>query len=352
MLKRILEFGAEASATFRMRITLCPILIIATLFVCFSLLSSQRVYAIEDNGVLKIHSDNSGKNLTPQEILEENGVPLTAADDVIPTKLDASGSLNSLEIIRPYNVTIKADGKTLVCETTGESVLSLLSHAGISLATMDSVYPDASTPSYDGMVINVSRQSYSYAEVLKTVPFKTVTKNSKEIDRGVTKQVSPGKNGINKLVYEIKLHDGKEISRRLISESVVEKPVSAQQLKGTGGVLAVNHFKAGYTKTPVNLTALSFSRVLECRATAYTDTGYNTATGTTPRIGTIAVDPKVIKLGTKLFICSPDGKWVYGYCVAEDTGGAIKGNKVDIYFNTYAECIQFGRRTVAVYVLE
>ena len=82
--------------------------------------------------------------------------------------------------------------------------------------------------------------------------------------------------------------------------------------------------------------------------------GYSkTAYGLTPGYGIVAVDPKVIPLGTKLYIESSDGgkSWVYGYCIAGDTGGAIKGNKVDLCFNTKAECIKFGRKTATVYIL-
>jgi 3D (Asp-Asp-Asp) domain-containing protein len=76
-----------------------------------------------------------------------------------------------------------------------------------------------------------------------------------------------------------------------------------------------------------------------------------TATGTYAKLGTVAVDPRVIPLGTKMYIVSTDGSVVYGYCTAEDTGGAIKGNKVDLFYNTTAECMQFGRRSVYVYIL-
>ena len=64
------------------------------------------------------------------------------------------------------------------------------------------------------------------------------------------------------------------------------------------------------------------------------------------------MDPSVIPLGTKMYIVSSDGSVVYGLCTAEDTGGAIKGNKVDLYYDTRAECLKFGRRSVDVYILE
>ena len=68
-------------------------------------------------------------------------------------------------------------------------------------------------------------------------------------------------------------------------------------------------------------------------------------------MGAIAVDPTVIPLGTKMCVVSNDGQYVYGYCVAEDIGGGIKGNKIDLYFDTYAECWDFGVRMCTVYIL-
>jgi len=70
------------------------------------------------------------------------------------------------------------------------------------------------------------------------------------------------------------------------------------------------------------------------------------------RVGAIAVDPKVIPLGTKMYILSSGGTWIYGVAVAEDTGGSIKGYKIDLFFDTYDECINFGVRSAAVYILE
>lgn len=87
-------------------------------------------------------------------------------------------------------------------------------------------------------------------------------------------------------------------------------------------------------------------RVLVLECTAYTWTGNQTASGTWPAVGTAAVDPEVIPLGTKLYI---EG---YGPAVALDTGGAVKGNIIDIYLPTEDQCWQWGRRQVEVRILE
>ena len=77
-----------------------------------------------------------------------------------------------------------------------------------------------------------------------------------------------------------------------------------------------------------------------------------TATGTTVHIGTVAVDPTVIPYGTRMFIVSNDGQYVYGLSTAEDCGGAIKGNRLDLYYPTLAEAFQFGIRNCTVYFLD
>ena len=63
------------------------------------------------------------------------------------------------------------------------------------------------------------------------------------------------------------------------------------------------------------------------------------------------MDPRVIPYGTRMYIVSNDGEYVYGIASAEDCGGGIKGHKVDLYFNTSAECFQFGVRPCTIYIL-
>ena len=98
---------------------------------------------------------------------------------------------------------------------------------------------------------------------------------------------------------------------------------------------------------------MAFSAAKSMTATAYTaghgGADYTTATGTFVRKGVVAVDKNVIPLGTKMYIVTNDGI-VYGPAVAEDTG--VRGNKVDLYYDTYQQCVNFGRRGCTVYILE
>ena len=93
-----------------------------------------------------------------------------------------------------------------------------------------------------------------------------------------------------------------------------------------------------------------YSRKIVMEATAYTTEdpgcGLYTARGNRLRKGLVAVDPRVIPLGTRLYIVG------YGPAVADDTGGAIKGNKIDLAYESRAEALQFGRRMVTVYIID
>ena len=96
---------------------------------------------------------------------------------------------------------------------------------------------------------------------------------------------------------------------------------------------------------------LAYTDCLTVEATAYSGGG-KTAMGTAAGEGTVAVDPDVIPLGSRLYITAEDGSsWVYGYAVAEDTGGSIQGERVDLFFWSESDCRSFGRRTAKVYVL-
>lgn len=111
-------------------------------------------------------------------------------------------------------------------------------------------------------------------------------------------------------------------------------------------------------------TLIEYTGVMQLEATAYCacheccgkwpgNKWYGiTATGTRAKVGTIAVDPRVIPLGTKVYVEGLYGANNYGYATAEDTGGAIKGKIIDLYFNTHRETINWGRQQVKVYILK
>ncbi|MCO5386268.1 MAG: 3D domain-containing protein [Desulfosporosinus sp.] len=89
--------------------------------------------------------------------------------------------------------------------------------------------------------------------------------------------------------------------------------------------MIIQNSSPGSAKVDVDLSKLNISKTLTVEATAYTYTGNNTATGVKPREGLIAVDPKVIAMGSQVYV---EG---YGYAIAADTGGSIRGNRIDVF---------------------
>ncbi|WP_425540088.1 cell wall-binding repeat-containing protein [Microaceticoccus formicicus] len=106
-------------------------------------------------------------------------------------------------------------------------------------------------------------------------------------------------------------------------------------------------------------TVRKYKQIIRMNSTSYDASpesngpwGPITALGTNLRPGVVAVDPKVIPLKTELYVTSTDEWPSYGMAIAEDTGGAIKGNKIDLFYESSETVHKYGRRDVIVYVLE
>ncbi|MBQ4596656.1 MAG: G5 domain-containing protein, partial [Firmicutes bacterium] len=175
--------------------------------------------------------------------------------------------------------------------------------------------------------IVVKRVEIEKKTVTEKVKFKTIEKDDTTMAEGKTKVLKEGKNGKDKVTYEITYIDGKEAKKKELSRKVIEKPVNKVVANGT----------------QIEYDGKLYSRKLVVKAYSYTGGG-TTASGTRARVGEIAVDPRVIPLGTNVYI---EG---VGPRRAEDTGGNIKGNTIDIYMNTLSECRQWGVRYVTIYI--
>ncbi len=221
---------------------------------------------------------------------------------------------------------------------------------GILLGEFDTVEPGADDVVEAGTVIMISRVDAEYVTREYSIDYPVEIKKDSALAVGKEKVLQTGQNGSKTEVYKITYVDGEIATKELVSREIIE-PVPKIIAKGTYEV--ASRSQSGSTSKTTTSTSvgtapngMSYSRVLTCKATAYTHDGSKTKMGTIPRVGAIAVDPSVIPLGTRLYV---EG---YGFCVAEDTGGAIKGNKIDVFLDTEAECLQWGVKTVKVWVLE
>ena len=261
-------------------------------------------------------------------------------------------------------VTVRRNGETQTVQSRKESISSLLERMDIAPSPLETV---AVNLAGSGVEITVEEEIIYYDRVVEEVTFDTVRIANPEMKKGTEKVVQEGADGVRTSIYEVVFSNGRELSRQFVEEldstavdqiveygTAEEQTVSSVMSNNKSAISNVSKNGDGSgTLTLADGTTLNFSAAKSMTATAYTaghgGVDYCTATGTTVRVGTVAVDKSVIPLGTKMFIVTNDGI-VYGTAVAEDTG--VRGNKVDLYFDTYQQCINFGRRSCTVYILK
>ena len=318
--------------------------------------SAKAVYIIDDGTSRTTVESNQ---YVPSSVVENAGIEV-ASSDQITSERNEDGVVE-IKITRSQNVAVNYMGSTLHAYAYNETVSSLLDRLNIDLGENDEVSVELGNYTEDGMVIDITTYTYGTAEAVEPITYTTERVANASMTKGKETVKQAGKNGSAKVTYSITYKNGVEVDREPIASEVITAPTAEIVEYGTksatisssdriasdsrnsngSGVLT---FKSGNT--------LTYSKVISANATAYTaPAGAHTASGRVVSVGCVAVDPKVIPMGSKLYITTPNGSIVYGMAVAADTGGAIKGNKVDLFFNTYNECVQFGRRTCTVYVL-
>ena len=178
----------------------------------------------------------------------------------------------------------------------------------------------------------------NYRVAATPIPFKTEYEFSRTVGAGRLLTVRKGQPGKVEKIYQVQFENGKPVGKSLIETRKTE-PVHQLIHMGRIGYTPSRHKFTGAKVMVMSATAYDPSAGLGKRAT------FHTRNGMRARFGLVAVDPRVIPLGTKLYV---EG---YGIALAADTGGAIKGNKIDLCYNSRAQCFKFGRRKVVVHVL-
>ena len=226
-----------------------------------------------------------------------------------------------------------------VCgHTVGEAIDSV----NLPLNALDRVSPPLNSPLLPGERIVLTRVRVENETTKAPIPYRTVFLMSHTLAPGRIQAGHTGKAGLAQKTYAVTYVNDKATHRKLVSTRVLIPAVDEETL---GGI------------------RIRMARALPSRSGAYrrlecltmTATGYSPyegsstgrcATGMRAGYGVVAVDPRVIHLGTRLYI---EG---YGYAVAGDTGGAIKGHRIDLGHTTYSEASAVGRRHVKVWVLD
>jgi uncharacterized protein YabE (DUF348 family) len=323
--------------------SITPILVIVFMaLLIITVYSKRKVVSIVINGREK--SVTTFRS-TVGQVLKSKDIIVGSKDKVNPSLVTKIRDKDIINLKRAVNVTVTVDGSEHKILSAEDNILSMLNAEGISLRDRDKVIPDRSAGLSENMKIEIVRVDTKVFTEYVTMNFKEVVNTSKSLPNTKRQVKQEGKNGRKQVTVSVTYENGKEVARKITDEKIIEKPKDRIIVQGT------------YPYMPVSRGGqiMSYSKVFTARATAYwavrgvgrtyTASGRK-AVWNPDGYSTIAVDPKVIPYGTKVFV---EG---YGFAVAADTGTSIIGSKVDVYFNTYKQACAWGAKYVKVYVLK
>lgn len=263
---------------------------------------------------------------TVGEFLRERGIVANDGDFVSPSVDTPLSDRMSIEYRQAVSVTIVADKHRATMITAAPNVATLLQSENIALGKYDKVTPSlASDVPADG-VVHVTRVLRWERLENRGLRMPVVHLLNVAMAPGASKVTSRGHAGMRQVLVQFNQYDAGSITATVIASRIVTKP--RPRIIEAGALSAIPMIATAYTP--------------------YCGGGCNgiTATGRRAGRGVVAVDPRVIPLGSRLYIPG------YGYAIAGDTGGAIVGYRIDLGYTSDREAILFGRRAVMVYRLK
>lgn len=254
----------------------------------------------------------------------------------------------------------ESEEKVVSIDTVGKTLEAL----SVSLGEYDTINFPLDTIVSEGMEIEIHRVSYEEYSEDEIIDYEIIERYSDDYYEGNTHVETYGEEGIRRITKRIKYVDYAVDDVEVISDEVIEEPIDKVVLIGTKEkeyVSTPSSYEpddmptepSGGTFVDYNGNVVPYKELKTGNCTAYYGGGI-TATGRPAQYGNVAVNPNVIPYGTRMYICSPDGSFVYGYAVAADTGGVLMSGYglIDCYYDTYEECCNFGLRYMHVYILD
>lgn len=291
------------------------------------------------------------------DLLEEAGIDISEADKLSVPEGSEINNKDEIVLTRGKKVTIKTNQGEKVVSVTKADAADALVQAGIIPGENDEIAADGDT-------IELISVTSDKDVITEAVPFETEYVEDSDLPEGETAVICEGSEGVKEITSTVTYRDGAEVSREVISEDITVNPENRVIAKGTATPAPKISPKsrktfgsAAVSDSGNTINGMRYSRKISMSATAYSTSpsengGYSvSAMGNPLGYGIVAVDPSIIPLGSRVYVTSSDGSWSYGVASAEDTGGAIKGNKIDLCYDGSA-LSGFGRRSCVVYVLE
>ena len=313
---------------------------------------AENTFVITDGDAVKVHTTTA---TDPVKVLAEAGVSLTEDDRFTTAEGDG---VSEITVQRIQNITVYNGSAILQATSYGEPLQELLVRLGITVDETVVVSVPVDTMTYNGMQVRVDSLGASTERYTVEVPFETVYCDDPTLPKGEEKILVQGMPGQKLCTATVTYVNGKEDARTILEETVTIEPENQVIAVGTGEQVGqVNDkpiFGDGFIVLPTG-EVLTYTHTDQFVATAYThfDAGCDeyTANGARVKWGVVAVDPSVIPYGTRMFIVSNDGSYIYGLSTAEDCGGAIQNKRLDLYMPTLEQAYQFGVRNCTVYFL-
>ncbi|SFB22658.1 MULTISPECIES: G5 and 3D domain-containing protein [unclassified Bacillus (in: firmicutes)] len=280
---------------------------------------------------------------TVAELLKEQNIVLGEHDQIQPKPQDAIKNEMSIAIQRAFSLIVSDGGKQQKVWSTSATVADFLKQQGITLNELDRVEPSLNETVKENAVINVIRVEKVTDVVEEPVEFAVVSKQDSQLQKGTQKVVTEGQNGLITKQYEVVLENGKEVSRKLISEKKVKEKQDKVVAVGTKEIVK-QVSRGDSSESGKEFYVSSTAYTANCNGcSGTTATGLNLRSNPNARV--IAVDPSIIPLGTKVYV---EG---YGYAIAADTGSAIRGFKIDVFFSSKSDAYRWGRKKVKIKIL-
>ena len=335
----------------RLYIVLLSLILVLALLALISQAALAKTYVVTDGDRVVTYTTFASE---PETVLEQLGLSLNQNDTYTTQAVEGAAAIT---VCRAQKITVHYHGQTTLVTSFGETAGELLSRLGLDVTGEDVVSHGLEEETYDGMELRVDRPEILRQVYTAAIPHPVSRCSDPTLPVGTEAVLTPGSDGEMRCTAEITYLGGQEAGRQVLSETVTRQPVAEIIAVGTGSAPAVSEkpvIADGRITLPTG-EVLTYTRKDTVRATAYTHTDRGcdtvTATGTRVHRGTAAVDPRFIPYGTRMFIVSSDGSYVYGIAAAEDCGGDIKGDRMDLYLPTHAQCTAFGRRVCTVYFL-
>lgn len=335
----------------RLYIVLLSLILVLALLALISQAALAKTYVVTDGDRVVTYTTFASE---PETVLEQLGLSLNQNDTYTTQAVEGAAAIT---VCRAQKITVHYHGQTTLVTSFGETAGELLSRLGLDVTGEDVVSHGLEEETYDGMELRVDRPEILRQVYTAAIPHPVSRCSDPTLPVGTEAVLTPGSDGEMRCTAEITYLGGQEAGRQVLSETVTRQPIAEIIAVGTGSAPAVSEkpvIADGRITLPTG-EVLTYTRTDTVRATAYTHTDRGcdtvTATGTRVHRGTAAVDPRFIPYGTRMFIVSSDGSYVYGIAAAEDCGGDIKGDRMDLYLPTHAQCTAFGRRVCTVYFL-